>query len=68
MKSPRKNTRANPAQKANAIPWVDLVADKVRTLRYGTVEIVVHDSRVVQIEQRETVRFDGSGAVKDQGS
>lgn len=27
-------------------------------IRYGSVEIVVQDSRVVQIERREKVRFD----------
>jgi hypothetical protein len=30
----------------------------VRSLAYGSVEIVVHDSRVVQIERREKLRFD----------
>ena len=30
----------------------------LRGLRYGTVELVVHDSLVVQLERRERVRFD----------
>jgi hypothetical protein len=30
----------------------------LRSLRYGSVEIVVHDSRVVQIERKEKLRFD----------
>jgi hypothetical protein len=30
----------------------------VRSLDYGSVEVVVHDSRVVQIERREKLRFD----------
>ncbi len=30
-------------------------------LRFGSVEIVVHDSRVVQIERREKVRLDMVG-------
>ena len=29
----------------------------LRDLRFGSVEIVVHDSRVVQIERREKVRL-----------
>jgi hypothetical protein len=29
----------------------------LRDLKYGSVEIVVHDSRVVQIERREKVRL-----------
>ncbi len=32
----------------------------VRQIRYGSVEIVIHDSRIVQIERREKVRFDKS--------
>jgi hypothetical protein len=30
----------------------------LRGLRFGSVEIVVHDSRVVQLERRERFRFD----------
>ncbi|HEY3346266.1 MAG TPA: YezD family protein [Nitrospirota bacterium] len=30
----------------------------VRGLRYGSVEITIHDSRVVQVERREKVRFE----------
>lgn len=29
-------------------------------LRYGTVEITVHNARIVQIERREKVRLDDS--------
>lgn len=30
----------------------------VRTLRFGSVEIQVHDGRIVQLERRERQRFD----------
>ena len=30
----------------------------MRGIRYGSVEIVIHDSRIVQIERRERVRLD----------
>jgi len=51
---------------ANRIPveseadskWLDLVVQRVKSLRYGVVEIVVHDSRVIQIEKTERVRLD----------
>ena len=33
----------------------------LRGLRFGSVEIVVHDGRVVQIERRERVRLDPAG-------
>ena len=31
----------------------------VKGLRYGSVEIVIHDSKVVQIERKEKMRFGG---------
>ena len=30
----------------------------LRDIRYGTIELVIHDGRVVQLERREKVRFD----------
>ena len=30
----------------------------LRSIRYGTIEIVIHDGRVVQLERREKIRFD----------
>lgn len=33
------------------------IATAIRGIRYGSVEIVIHDSRVVQIERREKVRL-----------
>jgi len=38
--------------------WLELVRHQVGSLRYGTVEITVHDSRVTQIEKIERVRLD----------
>lgn len=35
------------------------ILDAVREVRYGSVEVVIHDSRVVQIETREKVRLGG---------
>jgi hypothetical protein len=32
----------------------------IRNIRYGSVEITIHDSRVVQIERKEKRRFEGS--------
>ena len=37
------------------------VVEAIRALRFGSVEIVVHEGRVVQIETREKVRFDEAG-------
>jgi hypothetical protein len=38
--------------------WLRLVQRQVESLRYGLVEIVVHDQRVVQIERTERLRLD----------
>jgi hypothetical protein len=34
------------------------IAQALANLRFGTVEITVHDGRIVQIERREKVRLD----------
>jgi hypothetical protein len=38
--------------------WLRIVAEQVENLRYGVVQIVIHDHRVVQIEKTEKVRLD----------
>jgi hypothetical protein len=30
----------------------------LRSIRYGAIELVIHDGRVVQLERHEKVRFD----------
>ncbi len=40
--------------------WVDLVKDSVKTLQFGVVQIVVHNSKVVQIEKTEKLRLEPS--------
>lgn len=34
------------------------IIEAIRSLKYGSVHIVVHDSRIVQVERTEKVRFD----------
>jgi len=38
--------------------WLQLVRDHVGSLKYGTVQITIHDGRVVQVERVEKLRFD----------
>jgi hypothetical protein len=40
--------------------WVQVVTEKVASLRYGVVQVTVHDGKVVQIERTERTRFDPS--------
>lgn len=37
--------------------WESAVKLALKTLRFGSVELVVHDGRVIQIERREKIRF-----------
>jgi hypothetical protein len=37
----------------------DAILLAVKGLRFGSVEIVVHDSKVVQIERKEKMRIEG---------
>jgi hypothetical protein len=45
-----------------ALRWIEReLASALSAIRYGSIEIVIQDSRVVQIERREKVRFDAGG-------
>ncbi len=45
---------------ANRPDWLELVRQQVGSLRYGVVQIIVHDSRVTQVEKTERLRLDSS--------
>jgi len=38
--------------------WLSMVRSQVASLKFGTVQITVHDSRVIQIERLEKLRLD----------
>ena len=46
-----------PASGAGEPEWVALVRSQVRDMRYGVVQLVVHDGRVTQIERTEKTRL-----------
>jgi hypothetical protein len=37
--------------------WLEIVRQNVQSLRFGVVQIVVHDSKVTQIERTEKTRL-----------
>lgn len=37
--------------------WVDIVKQKVSALRFGSVQIIVHEGRVTQVESTEKTRL-----------
>jgi len=44
------------------LDWLEVVRRQVGSLRYGVVQIVVHDSQVTQIEKTERVRLEKTRA------
>ena len=40
------------------LEWLEVVQRQVSSLRFGVVQIVVHDGQVTQIEKTERVRLD----------
>jgi hypothetical protein len=43
------------------VQWLALVRQQVESLRYGVVQIVVHDARVTRIERTEKLRLEPEG-------
>ena len=39
--------------------WLDIVKRKVEAMRFGSVQIVVHEGRVTQVESTEKTRLPG---------
>ena len=37
--------------------WLDIVKQKVEAMRFGSVQIVVHEGRVTQVESTEKTRL-----------
>jgi hypothetical protein len=60
---------------SNAVPgapddtpaWLALVRSQVKDLRYGVVQLVVHDGRVTQIERTERTRLVSDRAERPTG-
>ncbi len=51
----KKDTREDDASDTDRV--LAEIQKAIRAVRYGSVEIVIHDSKVVQIERREKTRF-----------
>ncbi|HWA08012.1 MAG TPA: YezD family protein [Opitutaceae bacterium] len=45
--------------------WLAVVREKVEGLKYGVVQLVVHDGRVTQIERTEKTRLRPSRPEQD---
>jgi hypothetical protein len=54
---PKRNLPLKPAAET-APDWAQIVVEQVKSLRFGVVQIVVHDAKVVQIERTERTRVE----------
>ena len=49
----------SPKDLRDSVPeWLWIIGEKVASLHYGVVQIVVHDRKVTQIERTEKTRLD----------
>ncbi len=48
---------AAPTDSAPAPDWIRIVQQKVESLRFGVVQLVVHNGQVTQIERTEKTRL-----------
>jgi hypothetical protein len=55
------STKANDRPKTDntdlPADWLEVVRKKVEDLRFGSVQIIVHEGRVTQVESLEKTRF-----------
>lgn len=63
MSRPTEITKTNPSGSTQPISpdWLGIVREKVESLRYGVVQIVIHDGKVTQIERTEKTRLESKG-------
>jgi len=55
MKHASSNDRPDPPR------WLEVIATRVESLRFGSVQITVHDGKVVQIDHTERLRIHANG-------
>jgi hypothetical protein len=51
------STDPQPSAASDEALWLAVVREKVRAIRFGSVQITVHDGRVTQIEANEKTRI-----------
>lgn len=44
---------------SDAAAWIEIVKQKVAAMRFGSVQIIVHEGRVTQVESTEKTRLPG---------
>ena len=50
-----KSTLPNAAESPE--PWVEIIRQKLASMRFGSIQLVVHEGRVTQVESLERTRI-----------
>jgi hypothetical protein len=50
-------TSESPAADCDKVDWLEVVRNNVANLKFGSVQITVHEGRVTQVESIEKTRF-----------
>jgi hypothetical protein len=68
-KSAALTSQLAPLRPGDALPkeLAQSIATAITGLEFGSVEITIHNSRVVQIERHERIRFQSPGDSKGRG-
>jgi len=56
--SPGKTERPKAPKPTGQIDWIESIRQQVASLRFGVIQIVVHEGRVVQIDRTEKIRVE----------
>ena len=57
----RNENDGNPLKTGQNALIVGQIIQMLQGIRYGSIEIVIHDNKVVQIERKEKIRPDALG-------
>jgi hypothetical protein len=55
-------SRSNPIKSQTSDEIVVQLNQMLKEIRFGSIEIIIHDNRIVQIERREKIRPDAAKA------
>lgn len=58
----QENVAPNNRAKKISAEIAQEILHAVANIKYGSIEIIIHDSKVVQIERREKIRLNQSGS------
>lgn len=54
-------TTLSPAPESTE-PWVEIIRQKLASMRFGSIQLIVHEGRVTQVESLEKTRIPADGA------